>query len=269
MVAGLCLLAGALPAAQAETPLARLMAAVARHADLPPGLVAAVDAGCAQHETHCAARLLADALPGARLVPIVHPDTDRIRRAVTRPSLATVRRCAGGVLLLALDRFGRKADREIADALLSAPHARRLILDLRANEGGDFDRMRRVASLFIGPRDRALRLAGRSGTRWVSLPAPLQVVKTPAIDLLVGPRTASSAEILAALLRRHAGARLIGAATRGKDRLVRVIPVDHDRRLLIPGARVHVPGEPLAGGLAPDIATPSPDAPPPRADASC
>ncbi|MDE0391171.1 MAG: hypothetical protein OXI57_03775 [Rhodospirillales bacterium] len=37
------------------------------------------------------------------------------------------------------------------------------MLDLRANTGGDFDRMRRVASLFTGPRLGAIRLHGREG----------------------------------------------------------------------------------------------------------
>ena len=37
------------------------------------------------------------------------------------------------------------------------------MLDLRANEGGDFDRMRRVASLLTGPRPGAIRLHGKEG----------------------------------------------------------------------------------------------------------
>ena len=39
--------------------------------------------------------------------------------------------------------------------------------------------------------------------------------------------------------------------------LTRLIPVDHDWRLAIPGERIEVPGERLAQGLVPDIeATP-------------
>ena len=88
----------------------------------------------------------------------------------------------------------------------------------------------------------------------MALPAPLRAVETAALDVLIGPGTASSAEVLAALLRRHAGARLIGARSGGKDWLTRLVPVDHDWRLAIPAERIEVPGEALAQGLVPDIA---------------
>ena len=62
-----------------------------------------------------------------------------------------------------------------------------------------------------------------------------------------------SVVIPAALLRRHAGARLIGARTQVKDWLTQLVPVDHDWRLAIPAERIEVPGETLAQGLVPDI----------------
>ena len=115
--------------------------------------------------------------------------------------------------------------------------------------------MRRVASLFTGPVEGAIRLVGLDGVTGVALPAPLRDLGLDgaAIDVLVGPGTASSAEVLAALLRRHAGARLVGARTAGKDWLTRLVPVDHDWRLAIPAEHIEVPGEHLAQGLAPDV----------------
>ena len=183
---------------------------------------------------------------------VSHPDTDTIRRAHTVPSLSAVGRRSDGALAVVLDRFGRTSDREIADAVAAQP-PKRLVLDLRGNSGGDFDRMRRVASLFTGPREGAIRLLGRAGASNVALPAPLRAIDEFEIDVLIGPGTASSAEVLAALLRRHAGARLIGARTQGKDWLTRLVPVDHDWRLAIPAERIEVPGETLARGLVPDI----------------
>ena len=76
------------------------------------------------------------------------------------------------------------------------------------------------------------------------------------ITVLVGRQTASSGEILAALLRRHAGAELVGERTAGKDYLTRVVPLDQDWRLLLPAERIEVPGESLSGGLQPDRALP-------------
>ena len=244
--------------AAAEAPRDRLLSAVARHAVLPAVLGAEIERRCPPAGAGCAARLIAAGLPGARLVRVKHPDSDTIRRAYTAPSVTAVARHSDAALVVVLDRFGRTADREIVDALAGAggAAAARLVLDLRGNGGGDFDRMRRVASLFTGPREGAIRLFGRDGTVTVALPAPLGVVNAQALDVLIGPKTASSAEILAALLRRHAGARLVGARTLGKDRLTRLIPVDHDWRLAIPAERIEVPGEALAQGLAPDVAAP-------------
>ena len=249
-------------------PRDRLLGAVALHAALPAALGAAIERRCPPAGTRCAARLIARHLPAARLVRVRHPDSDTIRRAYTHPSVSAVGRRGDGVLVVVLDRFGRTADREVADAIASAIASAgavrapasmprrplgRLVLDLRHNAGGDFDRMRRVASLFTGPREGAIRLLGRDGATEVALPVPLRVLAPAALDVLIGPGTASSAEVLAALLRRHAGARLIGAPSRGKDWLTRLIPVDHDWRLALPAERIEVPGEALAPGLVPDI----------------
>ena len=240
-----------------ETPRERLLGAVASHAAIPAALGAAVARQCPPAGTRCAAALIVAGLSGARLVPVEHPDTDTIRRAFTLPSIARVELLGEGGLYIALDRFGRAADREVADAL-SVHAPARLVLDLRGNGGGDFDRMRRVASLFTGPKEGAIRLLGRDGASAVALPLPLRAVEVAALDVLIGPQTASSAEVLAALLRRHAGARLIGARTLGKDRITRLVPVDHDWRLALPAERSEVPGEALAGGLVPDIETAPP-----------
>ena len=219
---------------------------------LPPALWAEIERHCPEADTRCAAQLIADGLPAARMVPVNHPDTDTIRRAHTVPSVSAVERSGDGALVVVLDRFGRTADREVADAIGPAERAR-VVLDLRGNGGGDFDRMRRVASLFTGPMEGALRLLGRGGATDVALPPPLRAIGEFEIDVLIGPGTASSAEVLAALLRRHAGARLIGAPTLGKDWLTRLVPVDHDWRLAIPAERIEVPGETLTQGLVPDV----------------
>ena len=58
--------------------------------------------------------------------------------------------------------------------------------------------------------------------------------------------------MLAALLRRHAGATVLGERTWGKDYVLRVEAIDPDWRALIPDGQIEVPGEILAGGLLPD-----------------
>ena len=117
--------------------------------------------------------------------------------------------------------------------------------------------MLRVAALFTGPVDEALWIAERGGRRGVAIPSSPPRLDLAALTVLIGPETASSAEILAALLRRHAGAKVVGQRSVGKDYLLRAIPVHHDWRLLVPAGRIEVPGEVLAGGLMPDRPAPT------------
>ena len=235
--------------------VARLLAAVA--AIEPADLLAAgaLSRACGRDARCVAERIVAAGDGRARLVRVRHPDTDWIRWARTRDSISAVGRLADGRLLVALTRFGRTVEAELETALDQADGAG-LVVDLRANSGGDFGRMLRVAGRFTGPRDRALYLVDRSGEHPVALAGPARP-RLNNLTVLVGPGTASSAEILAALLRRHAGAELVGARTAGKDYLLRVVPVDHDWRLLVPAERVRVPGETLAGGLRADRPAPA------------
>ena len=148
-----------------------------------------------------------------------------------------------------LDRFGRKADYELTAALRGADA---LVLDLRRNHGGVLRRMLRIAGRFTGPVQDAVRLVQADQVRVLAIPPPYGAVWRGRITVLVGANTVSSGEVLAALLRRHAGAAVLGERTWGKDYVLRVVPVDSDWRALIPDGRIEVPGEALAGGLVPD-----------------
>jgi hypothetical protein len=203
----------------------------------------------------CAATRIAEAAgSAARLVPIQQPTTDVIRWVETRDSVGDPKRLADGRRLVQLKRFGRKVERELNAALDGADD---IVLDLRANAGGDFGRMLRVAGLLIGPRAGAVILRTGDRTERRDLPAVDPGPRPHGIIVLVGPATASSAEVLTALLRRYAGAEVLGSRTAGKDYLLRVVPVDNDWRLLLPAERIEVPGETLAGGIVPDRPAPA------------
>ncbi len=217
--------------------------------------------GCDQ-DTLCAARFLAEKLgPRARLEKIRHPDTDTIRRVSSRPSVTGWSLRPPGALRLFLDHFGRKAVAEIGGALergrakMRAPITS-LEIDLRRNRGGDLNRMLKVAALFTGPVRGAVQLDGAARTISIDIPDVGQRLLFRRIDLLVGPDTASSAEVFAGLLRTRLGARLLGRRTHGKDYVLRAIPVSQDWRLLIPAETIAVPGIALSGGLLPDIVLP-------------
>ena len=72
------------------------------------------------------------------------------------------------------------------------------------------------------------------------------------LDLLIGAQTASSAELLASLLKSHAGATLLGATSYGKNFLFRLIPLNHDWRLYMPAEEIVLPGRDLQAGITAD-----------------
>lgn len=203
--------------------------------------------GC---EARCAAELAAREHPEvARLVAAGAPDTDVVRWARTEPSVGEVRPLADGRLLVRLDGFGRTVSRELREAATGAGADPGLVLDLAQNEGGDLGRMLEVAGLLLGAVPDAVHLARPGGDQLFQisggerLPARVTAV-------LVGPLTASSAEVLAALLAVH-GADLCGEPSAGKDYVQAVIPVDQELRLLLRVGRLEVSGVRLAGGLVP------------------
>lgn len=130
---------------------------------------------------------------------------------------------SGGILLLAFDQFDQGDDIWVARQLADHPAAAGVILDLRENGGGDATILDRIAGLFVTERQVIVRLIGKrtieektrgSGPR--SYQGPLAV--------LVGPRTASAAEVLAAFLDATGRARTIGEQTAGAA----TGGVDHD-----------------------------------------
>jgi hypothetical protein len=247
-----CLLLGG--TAAAEDGLDRLAAALAR---VSPGLPQldedALRAACTS-DLLCAARRVVEAWPdGARLEPVPHPETEIIRLARTPRSVTSARRTAGGALRLRLDGFGRRAMQEVREALGLGARIETLELDLRSNRGGSLRRMLEVAALFTGHQPEALRIVGRNGAVAFDLPPSTRAVRAARLDVLIGPETASSAEVLAALLRKHAGARLVGERSFGKDWAEQAIPINQRWRLWLWAGHIRIEGETLAGGLRPDL----------------
>jgi hypothetical protein len=186
---------------------------------------------------------------GIVLQRVPAPDTDTIRWVTSARSVERAADLGEGERLVRLDRFGRKVEHELTAAL---ERAQGVVLDLRSNRGGSLARMLRIAARFTGPVSDAMRLIRADDVRRFSIPAPEGAVWRGRITVLVGADTISSGEVLAALLRRYAGATVLGERTFGKDYALRVEPVGQEWRALIPDGRLEVPGEALAGGMLPD-----------------
>ncbi len=249
LASAVCLQSAVAPAGDDIARLAESTAALARG---PIPSEASLRALC-DGDLLCAAHRLVEVLgPRARLEAVRHPDSDSIRGVKTQPSVLRSEPLGEDLFLIELARFGRKAVAEVQAGLAAAEGRSTLRLDLRRNGGGDLDGMLRVAALFTGPVDGAVELAGHWRVRRLAIPDSARPPWPGRLEVVVGPETASSAEFLAALLRVHAGARLLGGRSYGKDYLLRVVPVTHDWRLLVPSEDVTVPGSEIAGGLWPD-----------------
>lgn len=142
--------------------------------------------------------------------------------------------------------------------------ARSLVLDLRGNPGGLYDEGVKAASLFLSRGDVVASLDRRGSTeqqvqtarrsRWPAMP----------LVVLVDAGTASSAELIAAALRDHGRALLVGDHTYGKGVVQRVVPINNEisvrlttARWLSPSRtslerRTDVAGR-VTGGLTPDV----------------
>jgi len=249
---------GAAPPAAALQSVERIWQAVMAHGsdgDAVP--LQTLRTACGE-DPLCAARRLVAADRRLSLQRVDAPTSDTIRWVETRPSLGPVRRLADGRPVIAIAGFGRTVTAELQLALkaLGRPLPE-VILDRRGNGGGDFGRMLKVAKLFVNDMKMTLYLYDKSMKNQIKIQSEETAASVDRLIVLVGPETASSAEVLAALLRRYGGAELLGARTAGKDYLSRVVAVDQGWRLLVPAERIQVPGETLAGGLIPDRPLPA------------
>ena len=91
----------------------------------------------------------------------------------------------------------------------------RLIIDLRDAPGGDLYEAFDLAGLFLPAGTILGTIRGRDGYA-MEIRAPQGKTYSMPLTLLVGPDTASAAEIFAGILRRHERALLVGQTTYGK-----------------------------------------------------
>ncbi len=106
-----------------------------------------------------------------------------------------------------------------------------LVLDLRNNPGGFFDRSVEVASDFI-PSGTVVTQTSRFQSQAFEARGAARLQKYPLV-VLVNKGSASASEIVAGALRDRSGAKLVGTKTFGKGTV-------QDRRELPNGAGVHI-----------------------------
>lgn len=120
----------------------------------------------------------------------------------------------GMLLLLAFNQFDPGDDRWIAREIAAMPGLRGVILDLRGNGGGRDDVLDKIAGLFSARRELLIRLTGKKVIEEKTRGAGPDSYQGP-LAILVGPRTASAAEILAFFLGESGRAVTVGQQTAG------------------------------------------------------
>lgn len=161
-----------------------------------------------------------------------------------------------GLGYLAISRFSEATSADVGAALgklrqLGALEA--LVLDLRNDPGGLVDQAILVADHFLDG-GTIVSIRGRSGTETQAAHKGGIATAVPIIAL-VDQGTASAAEILAAALRDHGRARLVGEPTYGKGTVQTFYDLEDGAGLKLTTARYYTPkGKSLESkGIVPDV----------------
>ena len=157
------------------------------------------------------------------------------------PNVRT-RMLAGGVLVITLDGFGGRDDRRIANALHDGPEPSAVILDLRDNDGGEEEAAARVAGLFFAEKHTLLRRIDHHHEDKVPIEGAGGHSFTGPMAVLVGPRSASAAEAMAALLDETGRAASVGERTAGALTGASIEPLADGGQLSLADFDVRTPG---------------------------
>ncbi len=165
-----------------------------------------------------------------------------------------------GVGLVQVRRFSHGSARAVMRAIRVLRKAqggklKGLVLDLRNNPGGLMDEGIRLADHFLG-KGLIVRKVGKRGRLRESEFAHSKGTLTGVpMVVLINQGTASASEIVAAALRDHRRATLLGERSFGKGSMQSIIPLPDGSRLKLTIARYFRPsGQPIAGlGVKPHI----------------
>jgi len=201
----------------------------------------------------------------SRVVKGVPPSMDFVRGLEEETSITEARLATAEIAYVKIGFFGRRTGAHFQKALESlgcgsatpadGPRVKGLMLDLRDNPGGYLQSALEVLRHFVPPGKTLLIEKTRGGEKTClsegvgarcSVPLP--------IVILINGSTASSAEIVAAALRYHCGARVVGERSKGKGTIQEVIPLGTRTLILTVGEYLLPDGSSLRDkGILPDL----------------
>lgn len=114
------------------------------------------------------------------------------------------------------------------------------ILDIRGADGADLESVVEIGSLFAQAGDTLFILRDGHNVAMTAFQAKAAQPMDKPIMVLVDQDTSGAAEALAGILSACKGAMLIGAPTRGDDRIRKIIPLSDERVLYIATQRIEL-----------------------------
>ena len=166
------------------------------------------------------------------------------RESIRLPALSAAYLMDHQIGYIELRTFTTDASKELKAAIdsLRGEGMRRLILDLRNNPGGLLTESVAVADLFLPKHAVITESRGRIGTtKEVFRARDNHMYEDLPVAVLVGPQTASAAEIVAGALQDHDRAIIIGERTYGKGSIQTLYPLSGGYWIKITTARWHTP----------------------------
>ncbi|HEY6178384.1 MAG TPA: S41 family peptidase [Kofleriaceae bacterium] len=185
------------------------------------------------------------------------PRTFTIMRAQVKQPTVRIDALDKRIGYLAITRFSEATSSDVISALSKLRQQGALdvlVLDLRNNPGGLVDQSIAVADQFLDS-GTIVTIRGRRGSVETQTAHKGGVAVTVPVIALVDQGTASAAEILAAALRDHGHAQLVGAPTYGKGTVQTFYDLDDGSGLKLTTARYYTPGGKSleSNGIVPDV----------------
>lgn len=191
------------------------------------------------------------------------PELRRVEltRAIIKQDSVFWRSLPDAQRLIRIDNFQQTTASELdraLEAMLADDTSTGIVLDLRNNPGGMVQAAVAVADRFLDDGLIVQSNARDSAESRRYQANPGQVLEEIPIAILINKRTASSAEILAAALRDHGRAIVIGEPSYGKGSVQTIWPLSNGSAIRLTSARYRTPnGLNLEGaGVIPDIRIP-------------
>jgi carboxyl-terminal processing protease len=188
----------------------------------------------------------------------------RLSRAAPTPVASQLIFVADGIAYYRLGEFSPAAVSQLRNVCLASRTGPRkgLILDLRNNPGDSLNGAVAVAEFFLREKLDVVTLTFPKATQRATLTSHNAHPATVPLAVLVNAGTAAEAEVLAAALRAHDRARLVGTTTAGSGRLFSRFQLATGLVVELPVAYFETPNQQRFHhtGLVPDVPVPLPRA---------